>query len=175
MGWVNGKPTVWALLAFLSLTWSWAPAAAADPEKVSILQAHVDPGDKLVATRSNGSTVTGTFQDLRQPDGRLVLTSFDPSGSRFTPREIALGDITGLTRVETRKSAAWPVFGMVAGAGLGVATGYFAGDDGRSGGDVLVPGNQGPLALALGLTGAFLGLLAGAVLAPSETIETTLW
>jgi len=34
---------------------------------------------------------------------------------------------------------------------------------------------QASMAFALGLTGAFVGLLTGAVLAPAERTETTLW
>jgi hypothetical protein len=54
-------------------------------------------------------------------------------------------------------------------------SGYLLGDDGWGGGDAESADTRAVFAFGLGLTGAFLGFVLGAILAPSKETRVALW
>lgn len=175
MDWRRRRPLVWWAICLFS-AWSVSvPASAQVPERASIVLTTTAPGDKLLLERPDREPVVGSFQGFGESDTAILLRVFDPTASRFSTQSYPVREVMSLSRMETSRSIAYPLLGSLAGGAVGATSAYLLGSDGRGGGDV-EHADVGPiLAIGLGLTGAFVGFVVGAIVAPGEEKLTVLW
>jgi hypothetical protein len=96
---------------------------------------------------------------------------WDLENDRYDTRDVLLGNVERCVRVRTETNLAFPIGGgmllATAGGGLGAALDHALGDDD--------PGDATGTIVAFAAVGALVGVIAGALLMPTRTVEKTLW
>jgi hypothetical protein len=170
---LRARALTWLAVTLVSF-WS-LPTLADESGRSTVIQRTAVPGDKLFLERPDGTQLSGSFQGLGESDTAILLRVFDLGDSRFTTDVIPLQEISSLVRVRSSRSDAYPLLAGLAGGTVGAVSGYMLGDDGWSGGDVQTSDTRPALAIGLGLAGAFLGFILGAILAPRQEMRVVLW
>jgi hypothetical protein len=145
-------------------------ALGAEP-RVDALRAEVRPGDSLKLQFGPDTLLTGEFDGFLSPRDAVRLRVWDLENDRYDTRDVLLGNVERCVRVRTETNLAFPIGGgmllATAGGGLGAALDHALGDDD--------PGDATGTIVAFAADGALVGVIAGALLMPTRTVEKTLW